>query len=391
MSQPFDITVTNPKLSLDANGHGETLFTVTNSSSETRQVALKLATINPQHKNWLKMEGELEREFPKGGTHQYPVKIEVPADKFKGRFDFRLEVYSAVEAKEKLTQGPSVTVEMKPVVKPIANKPPKKGFPWLVAIVVILVLSNIGSVVALWQLYSEITKNHQELSTLKDIINTAKSKAGQAQEQADTAVSKVDQALGTANTALSKTNQAMGTANNALSQTEKALKTANIAASKANKALQGIERYTNNNNGSVTDKRTGLIWLKNANCFGKRNWKDANRLAKQLKSGKCGLSDGSKAGNWRLPSKEEWQVMANRQYRRPTLSNATGTGKWSEGNAFSSVISKGYWSSTPDDSKSAWVMSLVDGSIQAKAKSTKHYVWFVRLMISDQLSVISAQ
>jgi len=378
MSQPFDITVTNPKLSLDANGHGETTFTVTNSSSETRQVAIKLTTINPQHKNGLKMEGESEREFPKDGTHQYPVKIEVPPDKFKGRFDFRLEVYSAVEPKEKLTQGPSVTVEMKPVVKPIATEQPKKGFPWLVAIVVILVLSNIGSVVALWQLYSEITKTHQELSTLKDITSTAKSKAAQAQEKADTAVSKADQALSTADTALSKTNQAMGTANNALSQTKKALKTANIAASKANKALQGIERYTDNSNGTVTDKRTGLIWLKNANCFGKRNWKDANRLAKQLKSGKCGLSDGSKAGKWHLPTKEEWQVMANRQYRRPTLSNATGTGKWSEGNPFSSVKSKGYWSSTRDDSKSAWFMSLVDGSIQAKSKSAKHYVWFVR-------------
>ena len=28
-------------------------------------------------------------------------------------------------------------------------------------------------------------------------------------------------------------------------------------------------RFTDNGNGTVTDNLTGLIWLKNANCFGK--------------------------------------------------------------------------------------------------------------------------
>ena len=34
-------------------------------------------------------------------------------------------------------------------------------------------------------------------------------------------------------------------------------------------------RYTDNHNGTVTGKLTGLIWLKNANCFGSATWAQA--------------------------------------------------------------------------------------------------------------------
>ena len=34
-------------------------------------------------------------------------------------------------------------------------------------------------------------------------------------------------------------------------------------------------RFTDNGNGTVTDNLTGLIWLKNADCFGQRSWSDA--------------------------------------------------------------------------------------------------------------------
>lgn len=46
-------------------------------------------------------------------------------------------------------------------------------------------------------------------------------------------------------------------------------------------------------------------WLKMANCFGFLTWDDAKRAASSLANGQCGLSDGSKAGDWRLPSRTE--------------------------------------------------------------------------------------
>src|SRR5258705_6735407 len=57
-------------------------------------------------------------------------------------------------------------------------------------------------------------------------------------------------------------------------------------------------------NGTVKDMQTGLIWLKNANCFGLTSWANANIKAGALANGQCGLADGSKVGDWRLPTLE---------------------------------------------------------------------------------------
>ncbi|HEU5180317.1 MAG TPA: hypothetical protein VFW45_05975 [Candidatus Polarisedimenticolia bacterium] len=62
-------------------------------------------------------------------------------------------------------------------------------------------------------------------------------------------------------------------------------------------------------NGTVKDMQTGHIWLKNGNCFGLTNWADANIKAAALANGQCGLADGSKAGDWRLPTVEEWEAI----------------------------------------------------------------------------------
>ena len=69
-------------------------------------------------------------------------------------------------------------------------------------------------------------------------------------------------------------------------------------------------RYEDNGDGTVTDCRTGLIWLKNANCTDTSNgianpngyltWYDALTWAAGLENGLCGLTDGSSAGDWRL-------------------------------------------------------------------------------------------
>lgn len=67
--------------------------------------------------------------------------------------------------------------------------------------------------------------------------------------------------------------------------------------------LQGVAwpspRFTDNGNGTVTDNLTGLIWLKNANCFGLRNLTNALTDANTLNSGECGLSDSSVERDWR--------------------------------------------------------------------------------------------
>jgi hypothetical protein len=67
------------------------------------------------------------------------------------------------------------------------------------------------------------------------------------------------------------------------------------------------QRFLDNNDGTVSDYVTGLIWLKNGNCYGMANWFDAMELPKSLNNGECGLSDGSVEGDWRAPTKSELQ------------------------------------------------------------------------------------
>ena len=139
-------------------------------------------------------------------------------------------------------------------------------------------------------------------------------------------------------------------------------------------------RFTDNSDGTVTDTLTGLIWLKNANCGGSMNWTNALTYCNSLANGQCGLTDGSSAGDWRLPNVQELQSLIDYQFYNPALSNAAGTGQWTEGNAFSGVQSDFYWSSTTlaNDTSYAWLVNLYNGNVLYGTKSSTIYVWPVR-------------
>jgi len=140
----------------------------------------------------------------------------------------------------------------------------------------------------------------------------------------------------------------------------------------------GEVRFNDLGNGTIHDSTTGLIWLKDANCFGYIVFDAANAAAASLASGQCGLTDGSTAGDWRLPTKEEWQAFIDTNYADPVLSNAAGTNKWSQGDAFDNVQkSKSYWSSTTsvDSTSVAWFMHMGGGYVGKITKPYKLYVW----------------
>ena len=140
-------------------------------------------------------------------------------------------------------------------------------------------------------------------------------------------------------------------------------------------------RFTNNSNGTVTDNLTGLVWLQHADCGGAKLWTAALAWAAALASGSCGLSDGSAAGRWRLPTIKELSSLIHSGFGNPAIPNTAGTARWIEGDPFTTVRSDGYWSSTSwaPFTLNAWGVYLSGGALADVTKATGIlYVWLVR-------------
>jgi hypothetical protein len=138
-------------------------------------------------------------------------------------------------------------------------------------------------------------------------------------------------------------------------------------------------------NGAVKDITTGLVWLKNANCFGLTNWADANIKAAALASGQCGLTDGSKAGDWRLATKDEWMAILRLgcypSPGGPTIPDKTANACYAGGTPWATnVQSADYWSSTTNAGMptTAWGPDLFSGNNSGGVKTLNLYAWPVR-------------
>ena len=146
-------------------------------------------------------------------------------------------------------------------------------------------------------------------------------------------------------------------------------------------------RFTDNQDGTVTDHLTGLIWLKNAGCFNPTNWDTALTDVNTLASGECGLADGSAAGAWRLPNMNELESLIDVSASNPALPAA---------NHFTGVSTGVYWTSTAiwgggwggvnDPASEAWVIRLSDGSyvndeVSNVMATSNNAVWAVKAQV----------
>jgi hypothetical protein len=131
-------------------------------------------------------------------------------------------------------------------------------------------------------------------------------------------------------------------------------------------------RFTNNGNGTVRDNLTGLIWLQNATCLGQQDWATALSAANTLNSGECDLTDGSVAGDWRLPNVRELPSLFDYGQVDPALPN---------GHPFTAVnLGEHYWTSTTyvADPSIAWMGYLGTGHVYGASKTGYLNVWAVR-------------
>jgi hypothetical protein len=149
-------------------------------------------------------------------------------------------------------------------------------------------------------------------------------------------------------------------------------------------------RFTNNNDGTVTDNLTGLLWLKDAGCLGTALWDSALIAANRLGHGTCGLSDGSTAGDWRLPNVNELESLVDIGQSMPALS---------AGHPFTGVADV-YWSSTTYSaapslamairlSDGRWINGATDGGNDNKKTASTNSVWAVKSGGTGKVQVLA--
>ncbi|MFC2077875.1 DUF1566 domain-containing protein [Candidatus Bipolaricaulota bacterium] len=163
-------------------------------------------------------------------------------------------------------------------------------------------------------------------------------------------------------------------------------------------------RWCDNKDGTVTDMTTGLIWLQKADWGGKKPWRrlvddpsycangegymcydDAHARAGRLKAGAtdADLSDGSGAGEWRLPTKDELHGITEGTDPVSDTNMRAFTGV----QPFTDLPTAGgegfYWSSNTHDGTGgsiamAWFVDMTYGTADYYHKNSNYYVWPVR-------------
>ncbi|HEB63676.1 MAG TPA: DUF1566 domain-containing protein [Gammaproteobacteria bacterium] len=134
-------------------------------------------------------------------------------------------------------------------------------------------------------------------------------------------------------------------------------------------------QFKHNGDGTVTDKKSGLTWMKcslgmNWNgeiCAGdadRKNWHKAKSEVKSLN--RKGFAGSKK---WRLPTRDELEKIVEHKCFAPSIRSEV----------FPRTATTGYWTETRDDhsDQHAWVVLFRHGSSYI---SNKKEEWFLRLV-----------
>jgi len=141
-------------------------------------------------------------------------------------------------------------------------------------------------------------------------------------------------------------------------------------------------RFVHNRDGTENEKLTGLNRLRDGDCLtffagdvtrqNPRPWQAALAAANQLAAGYCGLTDGSAAGDWRLPNLRELQSLIDYSQVNPALP---------PGHPFlNTTTGYLYWSSTPlaPEPHLVWSVIFFYGQETLSNKSLSNFVRAVR-------------
>lgn len=179
MARSFTIETTTDTLKANAKEPANAAFIVTNGTPRPVRGLAMVKALGDTKREWLSIAGETERDFGGGAKERFAVNFD-SANAPAGRYQFRLDVASALSPDEDFTEGPTVTVE---VAKPTPVEP--KPFPkWIIPVIAGIVLL-IGGVLA-WLLIppDDPPQNPQvALYKLPDVVDTGEDRARKRLEE----------------------------------------------------------------------------------------------------------------------------------------------------------------------------------------------------------------
>ncbi len=150
MANIFAITTAAEDIKAGPDGKAGAVFTVTNTSNKPMRGIAKARPLGNTQQDWLSVEGETERDFSANGTQQFTVNFRKPVSEAPAgtpttpeKFPFRLDVASALNPDEQFTEGPTINVEVTPLVK----TPPPPPFKWWWILIIVGALAVIAGVV----------------------------------------------------------------------------------------------------------------------------------------------------------------------------------------------------------------------------------------------------
>lgn len=145
--------------------------------------------------------------------------------------------------------------------------------------------------------------------------------------------------------------------------------------------------YGDNADGTVTDCRTGLIWLQNVACTDPSGgvdpdqsamvtWEDSSRWAAGLVEGICGLKKVRSQGRWRLPTEAELLGLLQ-DIGAPDQGKRGGSVGAGLSHAFINVHPGNYWTSSAVGGVAplVWSVSPNDGISYLSERTFRHYTW----------------
>ncbi len=121
-------------------------------------------------------------------------------------------------------------------------------------------------------------------------------------------------------------------------------------------------RFIVNDDGTVTDGLTGLIWLINGDCFKKLNWLAAKEKIVELNTS-SGVCQGYKGNykDWRLPDLKQLASLLNLEY--------SASADYLRSQGFHNVLPDSYWTSSQyQNLLTAWTVNLGDGTVKFQEK-----------------------